>query len=80
MHRGDLEDLDNLRIRQAAGRDLRDGTDERRTWACAHRKRSADELVLAEAMALTGHRSVQRAVRYFQTGAVAQFPEAIQTR
>jgi hypothetical protein len=25
---------------------------------------------LAEAMALTGHRSVQTAVRYFQTGAV----------
>jgi hypothetical protein len=36
--------------------------------------------VLAEAMALTGYPSLQTAVRYFQTGAVVQFPEAIQTR
>jgi len=27
---------------------------------------------LAEAMALTGHRSIQTALRYFQTGAVQQ--------
>jgi hypothetical protein len=27
---------------------------------------------LADAMALTGHRSVQTALRYFQTGAVQQ--------
>jgi integrase len=31
---------------------------------------------LAEAMALTGHRSVQTALRYFQTGAVQQTPAA----
>jgi site-specific recombinase XerD len=29
---------------------------------------------LGEAMALTGHRSVQTAVRYFQAGAVGEIP------